>query len=307
MTKLPLIPSPLRPGDCLGVVAASGPPITELLSDGLRFFEGKGFRVVKGCHLHERNGYLAGSDDQRCEDLNSMLRNPEVRAILFARGGYGLMRLLDSIDRQAVTNDPKLLLGMSDVTALQLSLYTWCGLVTFAGPMIAGQVAQGLDPISEESLIRALTRIAHGRNLFADVRNLIRALRPGHAVGPLMGGCLSLVTALLGTPHCPDFDGKVLLLEDVNEASYRIDRMLTQLKLAGILKKAAGIVLGYFVGPDGEEISGEIERIVLELTADDPVPVVSGFPHGHQVPNLTVPIGLTVELDTDKKLLRVCE
>jgi len=300
-----LLPRQLEPGDRLGVVACSGPPVTELLSEGLRFFEEKGFSVIEGRHLHQRNGYLAGTDGQRCEDLNSMLRAPDVRAILFARGGYGLMRLLDSVDHDAVMRDPKPLLGMSDVTALQLSLYSQCGLVTFAGPMIAGQVGQGLDPVSEASLIRALTGRMEGHNLFADGRGSIRVLRHGRVAAPLVGGCLSLVTALLGTRHCPDYSGKALLLEDVNEAVYRVDRMLTQLKLAGILRDVEGVVLGYFDGPDGEDIAEEVENIVLEMTAANPVPIVSGFPHGHRLPNLTIPIGITVELDTEKALLRV--
>src|SRR5512139_682964 len=135
-----LIPPPIRAGDLVGVVAASGPPIPELLSQGIRFIQEKGFRVREGCHLRERNAYLAGEDSQRCQDLNSMLRDPEIRAIFLARGGYGVMRLLDSIDHEAIVDDPKILLGMSDVTALQLSLYALCGLVTFAGPMIAGQI-----------------------------------------------------------------------------------------------------------------------------------------------------------------------
>jgi len=276
------------------------------LGEGLRFFEEKGFRVIKGRHLHQRNGYLAGTDGQRCEDLNSMLRAPDVRAILFARGGYGLMRLLDSIDHDAVMRDPKPLLGMSDVTALQLSLYSQCGLVTFAGPMIAGQVGQGLDPVSEASLMRALTGRMEGHNLFADGSGSIRVLRHGRVAAPLVGGCLSLVTALLGTRHCPDYSGKVLLLEDVNEAVYRVDRMLTQLKLAGILGDVVGVVLGYFEGPDREDIAEEVESMLLEMTASDPVPVVSGFPHGHRLPNLTIPVGMTVELDTEKAVLCVC-
>ncbi|MBI4964345.1 MAG: LD-carboxypeptidase [Desulfomonile tiedjei] len=302
-----LIPRPLQPGDRLGVVAASGPPAAELLSDGLKFFEEKGFSVVKGCHLHERNGYLAGTDEQRSEDLNCMLRDPEVRGILFARGGYGLMRLLDRLDHTAVMRDPKPLVGMSDVTALHLSLYSQCGLVTLAGPMIAGQVGQGLDPISEESLVRALTGPIEGHNLFDGVGDSIRVLRAGQVRAPLVGGCLSLVTAIVGTRHCPDFRGKVLILEDVNEAAYRVDRMLTQLKLAGILQAVEGIILGYFLGPDGEDLGKEVETILLELMDAHPVPVVSGFPHGHRLPNLTVPIGRTVELDTEKTLLRVCD
>jgi muramoyltetrapeptide carboxypeptidase len=302
-----LIPRPLQPGDRLAVVASSGPPVAELLSEGLRFFEARGFAVVKGCHVYERNGYLAGTDDQRCEDLNSMLRDPEIRAILFARGGYGLMRLVDSVDCEAIIRDPKVLLGMSDVTALQLSLYSRCGLVTFAGPMIAGQVGQGLDLVSEESLIRALTGRLRGHNFFAESNGSIRVLRHGRVTAPLVGGCLSLITALLGTRHCPDYTGKLLLLEDVNEAAYRVDRMFTQLKLAGILERVEGVILGYFDGPGGEDIAEEVESILLELTSANPVPVISGFPHGHRLPNLTIPIGMKVELDTEEGRLQICE
>ncbi len=124
--KQVLIPPPIKPGDTVGVVAASGPPVPELLSQGRKFFQEKGFRVREGRHLRECNAYLAGDDSQRCQDLNSMLRDPEIRAIFFARGGYGVMRLLDSIDHEAIMRDPKILLGMSDVTALQLSLYAHC-------------------------------------------------------------------------------------------------------------------------------------------------------------------------------------
>jgi len=306
--KVPaLIPRPLQPGDRIGVVAASGPPLEDLLTEGIRFFESRGFSVIKGCYVHEHSGYLAGTDDQRCEDLNSMLRDSDVRAILFARGGYGLMRLLDSVDHAAVMADPKPLLGMSDVTALQLSLYSQCALATFAGPMIAAQVGQGLDIISEASLMRALTGQMAGINLFTEESDSLHVLRHGRAVATLVGGCLSLITSLLGTRHCPDYSGTVLLLEDVNEAPYRVDRMLTQLKLAGILESVAGIVLGYFDGPNGEDIAPEVENIILELTTANPVPIVSGFPHGHRLPNLTVPIGMTVELDTEKQVLGVCE
>jgi muramoyltetrapeptide carboxypeptidase len=118
---------------------------------------------------------------------------------------------------------------------------------------------------------------------------------------------LSLVAALLGTRHSPDYSGKVLLLEDVNEVPYRLDRMITQLKLAGVLEGVEGVVLGYFDGPAGEDVSTEVESILLELTASNQVPIVSGFPHGHRLPNLTVPIGMTMELDTERKVLRVCE
>jgi len=299
-----VIPTPLKSGDLVGVVAASGPPSADLLNEGIRFLERRGFRVRTGRHVYEKNGYLAGTDDQRCQDLNAMLRDAEVRGIFFARGGYGVMRVLDRLDSEALVQDPKVLLGMSDVTALQLSLYSRLNLVTFSGPMIAGQVGVGLDPISEKSLIEAVTQSPEGRDLWP-LESTIKVLRGGRAQGRLIGGCLSLVAALLGTPHAPNFTDCILFLEDIYEAPYRIDRMLTQLKLAGVLDKAAGLILGHFVGSDDEDLGEEAERILMELTAEEDIPILSGFPHGHVLPNLTIPHGVSVQLDTDQRMLKV--
>lgn len=298
------IPRPLQPGDVVGIVAASGPAVPEMLEEGIRFLEAAGFRVRTGCHLYECTGYLAGTDAQRCQDLNDMLADPEIRGILFARGGYGIMRLLADIDLDAVAKDPKILVGMSDVTALSLSLYTHCRLITLAGPMVAGQVGCGLDTLSGESLIRALTEPFAGRNLVPEDIH-VRPVQRGRACGPLIGGCLSLVTALLGTAHAPDFTGTVLFLEDVNEPAYRIDRMLTHLKLAGVLDRVAGIVLGHFSRNNGQDLSDVAAEILSGLLSGRQIPVLSGFPHGHVLPNLTMPHGVTVELTTDPPALLV--
>jgi muramoyltetrapeptide carboxypeptidase len=214
------------------------------------------------------------------------------------------MRLLDTIDHEAVLRHPKPLVGMSDVTALSLSLYAHCRLVTFAGPMVAGQVGSGLDPLSEEWFTKALTEPLTGRNLLPQGL-AVRVVRQGQARGPLIGGCLSLVTALLGTRHVPDFQGAVLFLEDVNEPAYRIDRMLTHLKLAGVLDRVAGIVLGHFSRNGRAELSDEAADILAGLLGDRRIPVLAGFPHGHVLPNLTIPHGATVQLATDPPLLVV--
>jgi len=272
---------------------------------GLKFLEQNGLRTLVGIHVNECNGYLAGTDEQRCRDLNSMLRHPEVRGIIFARGGYGAMRILESLDYEAIAADPKLLLGMSDVTALQLSVYAQCGLTTFSGPMIAGQVSMGLDPLSEQWLKRSLVEPLAGRDLIPFSGNGIHILRHGRAHGPLLGGCLSLVTALVGTRHCPDFDGSLLFLEDVHEPLYRIDRMLVQLKLAGILNQVTGLILGHFIGPSDANQAEEVDLIVMDLTGDNPVPIISRYPHGHTLPNLTLPHGADVALSTDPLTLIV--
>ncbi len=301
----PRMPVPLRYGDLVGVVAPCGPVKPKHVNAGLKFLQRHGFRTLVGIHLKECAGYLAGSDRQRCEDLNSMLRNPEVRGVIVARGGYGAMRILELLDCRAVAADPKVLLGMSDVTAFQLSLYARCGLTTFSGPMIAGQVSRGLDTLSEQWLKRALMEPVHGRDLIPRDADAIHVLRHGRADGPLLGGCLSLVSALVGTPHCPDFTGSVLFLEDVNESLYRIDRMLVHLKLAGILNRVSGLVLGHFIGPRNANQAEEVERVVMELTEDNPVPIISRYPHGHTLPNLTLPHGADVMMSTDPPALVV--
>jgi muramoyltetrapeptide carboxypeptidase len=295
-----IVPEPLAPGDAIGVAAPSGPIDPELLAGGLEFLRAKGFRVVQGCNVCERDrGYLAGTDDERCMDLNAMLRDPEVRGILFARGGYGVMRLLDRVDTEAIRQDPKPLLGMSDLTALQLSLFSRTGLATWSGPMLAGQVAEGLDELSERSLLDALTLPVRGRELVDKSIEGLRVPRSGIARGILLGGCLSLITSIIGTPHFPDMTDAILIIEDVNEPMYRVDRMLTQLKLAGVFEKISGIVAGHMVGLQGRDVSAETDGLLLELTRDHPVPILSGFPYGHALPNLTLPLGVPVRLDTN--------
>lgn len=301
-----LVPRPLTPGDSVGVVAASGPPLPEILGKGIECIEHMGFRVITGDNIAERDGYLAGTDGQRSADLNSMLRDPEVRAVFLARGGYGSMRILEAVDLDAVLHDPKWIIGMSDVTALQLSLYTRAGLITLSGPMLAGQIGEGLDAASDQWLRQALTNSLGSRNLLpSDLP--VSVLRHGTAQGPLLGGCLSLMSALMGTRHAPDYSGAVLFMEDVGEAPYRIDRMLMQLKLAGVLDSISGLVIGHFIGSDGNDVSSEAERLALAMTHSLPVPVISQFPHGHILPNLTVPHGAHVQLDTESRSMTVTQ
>lgn len=300
-----VVPQHIQPGDLIAAVAVSGPPQEELLVTGLNFMERKGFRTVGKYRFSKEHDYLAGPDEERVEGLNAALRDPSVRAVVFARGGYGAMRILNCIDCDALSRDPKLLLGMSDITALQMSIYRRCGMVTLAGPMLATQIAEGLDAFSEQSMLSALTEPLHGRNLFGGVEERLRTLKPGRATGLLLGGCLSLITALMGTPHLPDLSGAILFVEDIDEPPYRIDRMFTQLMLAGVLERLAGLVLGHFIGPQGTDVSRECERIVLDLMPNNNVPIVSGFPHGHRLPNITVPNGMPATLDTSLHSLTV--
>lgn len=300
-----LIPKPIRKYDCVGIVSASGPVDQQLLLDGLRNVHYLGFDSLTGEHVLRKKAYLAGNDSFRSSDLNKALANPDVHAIIFSRGGYGVMRILDEIDLDAIRTRPKIMVGMSDLTALSLSLFKRVGLVTFAGPMIATRNGVNMDKHSSDSLVRSLTTDLRGVELVLPGVGEIKALRQGKASGRLLGGCLSLVAALLGTDHFPDFTNKIMILEDVNEPLYRIDRKLMQLKMNGIFHKINGLVIGHFLGSDSEDQRLDVENLIMDLTSDFSFPIMSGYPHGHTLPNLTLPIGLKVYMDTGKGSLLV--
>lgn len=302
-----LIPKPVKNYDCLGIVAVSGPIDQNLLLDGLRNIHYMGFDSLTGQNIFKKRGYLAGSDLARVTDLNKALNDPNIRAVCFARGGYGVMRILEQIDLNAIIKTPKIMVGMSDLTALNLSLFARCGLVTFAGPMLATENGVDLDKISLDSLIAALTTEVRGRELIQEGVADIKVIRQGKNRGRLLGGCLSLVSALTGTHHLPDFSGAILFLEEINEPLYRIDRMLMQLKLNGIFHKIGGLVLGHFVGPNRENQGPDVQSLVMELTQELYFPIICGFPHGHVLPNLTLPHGVIAEMDTANISLFVIE
>ncbi len=297
-----VVPDPLHVGDAVAVVAPCSPPSEELLYEGVRFLRSLNLKVVLGAHISIRRDYLAGSDSERAADLNAAFGDPEIRAVFLARGGYGCMRILDRLDLQSLAGDPKILCGMSDATAIQLYLYKELGLVTFSGPMVAGQLGGGLDPWSEQSYVRGLFQPWSGMRLSAD-HGTFRVVRSGRGAGALIGGCLSIVSALLGTPYLPQFSGAILLLEDVNEPLYRLDRMFTQLRLAGVYDSISGMVLGHFIGPDGNDLGAEVENLAYERTQGFEFPIVARFSHGHRLPNLTLPHGMHAELDASSPCL----
>jgi muramoyltetrapeptide carboxypeptidase len=294
-----LVPDPLKPGDKVGVISISGPVDEELLNRGISVLRSWGLAPVTGPNVLRRTGYLAGADQERLSDLELALNNREVKAIYFARGGYGSMRILDKIPVASLVSSPKMLIGMSDLTALQMSLVRRAGLVSFAGPTLAGQVAKGLDSISHDHLVDYLfLPSSQWKPIPEGLKQDLSVIRHGGSQGIILGGCLSILSALLGTSHLPNFDGAILLLEDINEPEYRIDRMFTQLKLAGVLDRISALILGHFIGPKGERLDQSVAALASELTPNTVTPIIGGFPHGHRLPNLTVPIGARMNLDT---------
>ena len=290
-----IVPPRLRPGDTVGVVAPSGPFEPERLAAGLAYLRARGYRVREGASLYARERYLAGSDAARAEDLNGMFADAEVRAVFAARGGYGSARVLASLDYGAVRRDPKLLVGFSDTTALQLGLFARTGLVTYSGVTLCADVTEsGMPPATERTLWDALVSGRH-----PPVEGL-QALKGGAAEGPLIGGCLSLIASLVGTPYLPDPTGALLFMEDVNEEPYRVDRMLNQLRMAGIFDRVAGVLFGQFAGCEPERATdGSVEAVLESLAGAIPCPVFCGLPYGHAPDRRVLPIGLPARIDTD--------
>jgi muramoyltetrapeptide carboxypeptidase len=258
-----------------------------------------GWIPVVGSNVRSQLGYLAGSDAERLHDINSALASDDVDAVWCIRGGYGSMRLLSSLDYEAIRRWPKPFIGFSDITALHSAIHRHCGIVTFHAPT----ARMKLTDFSRSSLTRALVDQIDscGSAPSAEV------LRPGRATGRLAGGNLALITALLGTPYASDFDGAILVIEDIGEAVYRIDRMLTQLLLAGALQRCAAIVAGNF-SPPRDEVALDnrtVNEVLFEAAESAGIPCLAGAPFGHITDQWTIPLGAIAELDTDARTLRV--
>ena len=280
-------PPPLRRGATIGVAAVSGPIDEEKLDAGLAALRARDYRVVEADNLRRKEGFLAGADAERCAGYRQLLRDPAVDAIFFARGGYGAARVLPLLDAEEVRENPKIHLGGSDLTALFSWLRREAGLVSFYGPMVAVEMAVG-DGLDWEGVLAG--------GLPATQRFETRdVLAKGAGRGPLVGGCLSLLASLAGTPAALGADGCVLFWEDVGEAVYRLDRMLTQLEQAGTFDTLRGMVIGS-VTP----AAGETPAFVREWLADRfcraPFPVALGLPAGHLPRPRTLPLGVTVSL-----------
>jgi muramoyltetrapeptide carboxypeptidase len=296
-----IVAPPLRGGDRIGVCAPGGPVREAALDRGLAYLRGRGFETVEGRHLRARHAYLAGTDAERLADLQTLLSDPAIRAIWFARGGYGTGRILGALDLSPLRRAPKALIGYSDATVLQAACDRVLGLGSYYGPL----VAELGDPAAfdEDSLWTALSADAAGR------RDLEAAsvARHGRGEGRLVGGCLSLLVGLVGTPYAPRTGGAVLFWEDVNEEPFRIDRMLGHLRLAGVLQGLRGMIVGRLIGCGGADPAAVLplrEILDTHLRGTD-YPVVVDFPAGHCPAKVTLPLGRRVRLDTDPPRLTV--
>jgi len=292
--------TPLHEGARVALVAPAGvvrhDHDIERACDNVRSF---GWTPMLGEHVREQAGYLAGTDADRLHDINAAFASDEVDAIWCLRGGYGTHRLLATIDYPALRRRPRPVIGFSDITALHSAIHRQCGIVTFHGPTARSTLTE----FSRESLASALVEQRDP----CGAAPAARVLRAGRATGRVVGGNLALITALLGTPFAPSFDGAILILEDIGEAIYRIDRMLRQLILAGALQRCAAIVAGDF-RPPRDEVPADnrtLDEVLTEAATLAGIPCLAGAPFGHIADQWTVPLGAIAELDTDARTLRV--
>ena len=294
------LPPLLTAGARVALVAPAGPlRDPEELDTAVANARSLGWEPVPGAHVLARRDYLGGADAERLQDLNAALADDDVDAVWCVRGGYGSMRILPHVEWASLARRPRALIGFSDVTALHAGASTRCGLVTYHAPTARG----ALTEFSRASLVRA---VVEGRDPCGRA-DAARTVRGGHAQGRLVGGNLALLAALVGTPFAPDYRGALLVLEDIGEPAYRIDRMLTQLRLSGALGQIAGLVVGHFTeAAPGHELSPHtLDALLVEAADVAGVPAIVGAPLGHIDDQWTIPLGATARLDADALTLTV--
>ena len=293
----------LSAGARVALVAPSGPlRIPSDLDRASSNATTLGWEPVIGGHAHERSDYFAGGDEHRLGDLNQALNDDRIDAVWCLRGGYGAMRLLDGIDYDALRKKPKAIIGYSDITALHCAVAKRAGVGGIHGPTARAK----LTSFAEKSLRAAATRSSDPCGEASDAKTLV----PGKAQGRLLAGNLALLCALHGTPYQPDYSGAILVVEDVNEAPYRIERMLLQLRLSGVLDKCSGIAFGAFTNTgetDDSSLGGSrtVNKVLEEAARAIGVPAIAGVPVGHMDDQWSLPQGAEAELDADGLRLSV--
>ena len=304
----PIRPPRLQPGMTIGIVAPSSGIRDARLSAGIAAIEKRGYHVRLADHLFDQHGYLAGADAARGADLSRMFADPAVHAVLCGRGGYGAVRILDHIDWAAIAANPKPFIGYSDITTLHLAIERHAPMVTFHGPVLT-TLGGGLTPAAESAFWSVLER-DEPLGLCDTEGAGAKTLVSGRAEGRLAGGCLALLSAAAGTPEAPDFAGRIVLIEDVGERVYRVDRMLMQLLRAGQLQRAAGFVIGTVTGWDEKETCEPpitLDRVWRDYIVPLGKPAVTGFPIGHEPNPMTLPLGCLARLDADAGTIEILE
>src|SRR5882757_8848706 len=320
---LTIKPRALKAGDTIGVVVPAGPLNPERIDRALARVRDRGFRVKTYGDIYRSRGYLAGDDATRAGELMSAFADPETAAVWCARGGYGVVRILDRIDFDVIARNPKVFVGFSDITLLHVAIQQRTGLITFHAPNLqdgfgkpedmpaANEAAlwQAVLAIDEQQVAAPTTHRGYSFD-FGGVDSIdLCPICAGVATGRLIGGNLAVMCGVVGTPFEVETAGRVLFLEDISERAYRIDRYLSQLRLAGKLATVAGVLLGTFSYEEGEKADeqSDIQALFKEYLEPLGVPVLAGFPAGHERYNLALPMGALVKVDAAHKTVSVCE
>jgi muramoyltetrapeptide carboxypeptidase len=301
-TRQAIFPPSIKKGDTIGLVAPSGPLINkDNFAAGLDILARKGFKVKYNRRLLHTRGYLAGSDSDRADEFNRLWSDPEVKALVAARGGYGCLRMLDLIDMKQIRKNPKILIGFSDLTVLLAAIYKKTGLVTYHGPVVT--TLSGINKQSQTSFFKVLT----GKTPDLLIPSRVKILKEGRAKGILLGGNLTTLVHMIGTPYEFPWNDSILFIEDTGESPYRLDRLLTHLAKAKRLQKIKGLMLGTFTDKKHQQRSVNLRTVydrISELLADKNMPIWANFPVGHANQNMTLPIGSEVEMDSRENILK---
>lgn len=304
-------PKKLQNGDLIGVISpASTPDDLSNIQNGVNYLEKLGYQVAVGKNVGKKRGYLAGEDSERLEDFHAMFSNKEVKAVFSLRGGYGSTRLLDKINYNLIRQNPKIFVGYSDINALQLAILKMSGLVTFVGPMVATDFAGEIDKFAEEIFWDVLTTSKKIGKLSNPHNEKFFILCKGRGEGRIVGGNLSILTSLLGTEYFPNFKDSILILEEVNEAPYRVDRMLNQLRLAKVFRQTKGVILGRFVDcyeTDSTKKTLSLNEVISDYLVALKKPVIYNVKHGHVRDTITIPLGLKCKINSSRGFIEILE
>jgi muramoyltetrapeptide carboxypeptidase len=307
MEAMPLVrPTALREGDCIGLAAPASPFREEALYKGIGVLQEMGFRVRYEPRVFERYRYLAGRDAERAAELQSLFADPDIKAIFCCRGGYGSQRLLPFLDAAAIRANPKLFMGYSDLTSLLCYLDVRCGLAALHGPVVCGDLRPELSPAVRQQLLGVLIGDMEAMQPPASCQDGLTVLHAGEAEGRLLGGCLSVFACAIGTPFQPRTRGAILFLEDSGERLYAVDRLLTTLKLSGLLQGVRGLVFGHMDRVEADaELPYDAKDVIVDVLDDLGIPILYGFPSGHCPQPLTLPFGVRAAIRGGRLVL--CE
>ncbi len=292
-------PSPLMLGDAIGLIAPSSPLKPKQLLSCTDTIFSLGYQpVLRQSATECLHGYLAGSDEVRAYDINQMFADDSIKAVFCLRGGYGATRIMHLLDYSLIRQKPKIFLGYSDITAFHLAFYSLCDLVTFHGPMVSSNMVDDFDYYTQSSLERALQMPSF--SVFHNPEGCYyQTIVPGIAKGPVIGGCLSLLSSSIGTFYQPNFEGTILFIEEIEETIPRCDRMMSHLRNSGILSQVNGILLGNFMNcTNPYEPSYNIYDFFCDFFNDYDKPVLWGIHSGHEKPMGTIPFGEICTMNT---------